>query len=94
MRTAATPTAHKLYGRIDTDLQAGTTLMFSVQAAFPVASFGGSKSIIVSTAGPLGFKNPFLAVAYIVVGCLSLLAAIAFAVRAACGTAPRGDLNL
>lgn len=93
MRTAATPTVQKLYGRIDTDLQAGTTLLFSVEAVFPVTSFGGSKSVVVSTAGLLGFKNPFLGMSYIAIGCLGLLAASAFAVRAACGTAPRGDLN-
>lgn len=45
MRTAALPQFRKLYGKIDTDIPAGTTLTFNVDAYFEVTSFGGKKSL-------------------------------------------------
>lgn len=45
MRTAALPQFRKLYGKINTDIPAGTTLTFKTDAYFEVASFGGKKSL-------------------------------------------------
>lgn len=42
---------------------------------YDVHRFDGSKTIILSTAGPLGGKNNFLAIAYIIVGILNLIIA-------------------
>jgi LEM3 (ligand-effect modulator 3) family / CDC50 family len=40
---------------------------------FNVTTFGGTKSILISTRTVMGGKNPFLGIAYIVVGGLCIL---------------------
>jgi len=48
-----------------------------------VKSFGGTKSLVLSTTSWLGGKNPFLGWAYIVVGILCVALAILFGVKEA-----------
>jgi len=52
--------------------------VFNVICNFEVSSFDGSKSIVISTLGEFGGKNPYLGVAYIVVGTVSLMFALLF----------------
>ncbi|GLD99175.1 hypothetical protein PINS_up007893 [Pythium insidiosum] len=78
MRTAGLPSFRKLYGRIDKDLEAGTKLQFLVSSNFLVKTFDGKKSLVISTTSWFGGRNPFLGVAYIVVGSLCMLLAILF----------------
>jgi LEM3 (ligand-effect modulator 3) family / CDC50 family len=47
---------------------------------FPVTEYGGTKSIIISTRTVMGGKNPFLGIAYIVVGGLCVLLGAIFTV--------------
>jgi hypothetical protein len=105
MRTAGLPSFRKLYGRIETDLVAGTKLQFLVssstfhvdvnvahgpsfeltcmamldaRADFVVNTFDGKKSLVISTTSWFGGRNPFLGIAYIVVGALCMVLAILF----------------
>src|SRR5690242_11627310 len=45
---------------------------------FPVQAYSGTKSILISTRTVMGGKNPFLGIAYIVVGGLCILLGAVF----------------
>mmetsp|Transcript_62166 Transcript_62166/g.85856 ORF Transcript_62166/g.85856 Transcript_62166/m.85856 type:complete len:91 (-) Transcript_62166:154-426(-) len=77
MRTAGLPNFRKLWGQIATKLTAGTKYV-EILDLYPVSSFNGKKSFVLSTTNMLGGKNYFLAVCYIVVGSLCLVFAIIF----------------
>ena len=47
---------------------------------FKVKQFSGTKTIYLSQTSILGGKNPFLGIAYIVVGCICLIMGIVFLV--------------
>jgi len=48
---------------------------------FPVSDFEGEKAFVVSTTSWLGGKNSFLGYAYIIVGIICVLLAIAFYIK-------------
>lgn len=79
MRTAAFPTFRKLYGRITQNVLAGN-YQFEVQYNYPVTAFGGKKRLILSTASFMGGKNPFLGIAYLVVGSCSFVVGVALCI--------------
>ncbi|KAJ3010814.1 UNVERIFIED_CONTAM: hypothetical protein HDU68_001960, partial [Siphonaria sp. JEL0065] len=80
MRPAGLPNFRKLWGRLDVDLLAGE---YTVQITnnFNVNTFGGTKSIVVSTVSILGGKNPFLGISYIVVGIVCWILGLLFLLR-------------
>lgn len=78
MRTAALPTFRKAWGKVDTDIKAGTRLMIYVEHNFPVKEFYGRKAFVMSTASVVGGRNAFLGIAYVVVGAACLIFAPIF----------------
>lgn len=78
MRTSGLPDFKKLWGKIEIDLEKDKTYYLSISNNYNVKSFEGHKKIIFSTSGPLGGKNDFLAIAFIVVGVICLIIAVIF----------------
>ncbi|CAN6309041.1 unnamed protein product [Urochloa humidicola] len=93
MRTAALPKFRKLYGVIEEDLRVDETISILIRNNYNTYTFGGKKSIVLSTASWLGGKNDFLGYAYIVTGSLSIFMSILFALIHAKYPRPQGDLN-
>jgi len=88
MRTAALPNFRKLYRKVmygkdgsfseSEGLKADYSYRLKIGYNFEVSQFQGTKSVIISTTSILGGKNPFLGIAYIVVGCICFLMGIIF----------------
>lgn len=78
MRTAALPTFRKLYGRIESDIQANDSVTVIIENNYNTYSFSGKKKLVLSTTTWIGGKNDFLGIAYITVGGLCLFLAISF----------------
>lgn len=87
MRTAALPTFRKLYGIVsktgeleknDINYLPGGKYYLTVFYNYPVHMFNGRKRFIISNTSWLGGKNHFLAIAYIVVGCICFLLSAVF----------------
>ncbi|KAJ1400127.1 CDC50/LEM3 family [Ochromonadaceae sp. CCMP2298] len=94
MRPAALPKFRKLYGEINRSFKKGDTLTFSVTANFEVDSFDGSKSLLISNLGEFGGRNPYMGVAYIVVGFISLMFALLFVLKQAIAPRAKADASL
>ena len=93
MRTAGLPYFRKLYGKIDTDIKAGDSMTFSVATNFEVSSFGGSKTLVLTTLAEFGGKNIALGSSYIVIGSISLFLGVLFAAKRCISPRPLGDIK-
>ncbi|KAJ3152355.1 hypothetical protein HDU86_005884 [Geranomyces michiganensis] len=75
LRAAGFPHFRKLWGRNEgSELPAGVYRV-DVIDRFVVKPFGGTKSIIYSTLGPVGSREGFLGKAFLTIGCLAAAAA-------------------
>jgi len=80
MRTAGLPTFSKLAQRNDTAPMATGHYRVDIYDNFDVKEYGGTKSIIISTRTVMGGKNPFLGIAYVIVGGICVLLGTIFTV--------------
>lgn len=85
MRTASFPSLRKLYGRIASSAEFSRVVprgeyFLEIHYRYPVAVFGGTKRLILSNASWMGSRNPFIAIAYVCVGCLCVALGLAFIV--------------
>lgn len=81
MRTAGLPTFSKLAMKNTTDAMPKGTYYVNITDNFNVKLYGGTKSIVISTTTVMGGKNPFLGIAYVVVGGLCVVLGTIFAIR-------------
>jgi hypothetical protein len=81
-RIAAFSTFPKLWGRTDKDAQlvAGELYTISVDANFPVSSFGGNKTLIIEQTMWLGGRNAFISTFLFSIGGIALLGTAVFLV--------------
>lgn len=80
MRTAGLPTFSKLYQRNDTRAMESGTYEIIVQDRFNVTAYDGTKSVLISTRTVMGGRNPFLGIAYVVVGGICIVLGVVFTV--------------
>lgn len=81
MRTAALPTFAKLKLRNDTAVMTSGRYLVEIGYNFPVLSYDGTKSMLITTRTVIGGKNPFLGIAYLVVAGLCLVLGLMFLVK-------------
>ncbi|EIM23603.1 transcription regulator [Wallemia mellicola CBS 633.66] len=94
MRPAAFPNFHKLYFRNDNDVMTTGTYEITAYMNYPVAMFGGKKSIVFSTVSWAGGRNPFLGICFIAVGAFCVFVGLIFTLRQLIKPRRVGDLTL
>ncbi|KAJ2001394.1 alkylphosphocholine resistance protein lem3 [Coemansia thaxteri] len=81
MRTAGLPTFRKLYMKNTADKMVSGIYEIAVTMNYDTRSFGGTKSIVLSTTSFIGGRNPVLGITFISVGGLCVLLGCIFAIR-------------
>ncbi len=95
MKLAPLGQFRKLWGVINTPLSAGDVVLIKVWNRYNSFGFNGEKSVVLSTTTWLGVFNPFLGIAFLVTGLVSIVIGGVFFV-AATFVRPRrlGDLSV
>ena len=94
MRTAGLPQFRKLYGIVDADMYEGEQLTFGIQTNFEVASFKGTKRIILTTLSDFGNQNFALGNTAIIIGSISMGMGIFFAIKQFFYPRATGDMRV
>jgi hypothetical protein len=81
MRIATRPNFRKLYGYIEQKIPEGTELSFRINLNYVVESFGGSKTLVISTNNVVGGKNPYLGPTFYYMGFFCMACGIIFATK-------------
>lgn len=93
MRTAGMPTFRKLYKRNDDEPLTPGRYTITIDDNYPVAMFGGTKSVILSTTSWTGGRNVELGVSHIAVAGLCFLIALLLAAKQLFKPRRVGDLS-
>lgn len=93
MRTAGLPTFSKLYRRNDTTPMPRGRYQINITDDFPTEMYGGTKSLVLTTRTVMGGRNPFLGIAYIVVGGVCVILGAIFTVAHLIKPRKLGDHN-
>jgi hypothetical protein len=96
MRPSVHSTVRKLYGVINQDIPAGSTVSVRVNNRYNTYDFGGKKYVVLSENSWVGGKNNFLGILMIVLGALALIIALSFFAAYHLGIVKRrrfGDLS-
>lgn len=91
MRTAALPSFYKLALKNETGELPNGTYTINIGLNYPVSSFGGTKSIVLTTNSIIGGRNMSLGVLYCIVAGISALFAIIFLVKVIIQPRTMGD---
>ncbi|KAI9836258.1 MAG: hypothetical protein M1819_001595 [Sarea resinae] len=91
MRTAGLPNFSKLALRNDNQTMSAGIYQVDVELNFPVTVYGGTKSIVISTRTVMGGKNPFLGIAYVVVGGICVVLGVLFTITSLIKPRKLGD---
>ncbi|EDO18741.1 hypothetical protein Kpol_1028p14 [Vanderwaltozyma polyspora DSM 70294] len=81
MRPAGLPTFHKLILKNDTAVIPQGQYVANIGLNYPVKSFGGTKSFVLTTNSIVGAKNNSLGILYLVVAGISVVFALIFLVK-------------
>ncbi|KAH7026200.1 ligand-effect modulator 3 family [Microdochium trichocladiopsis] len=78
MRTAGLPTFSKLYAKNENDVMKIGDYSIAILDNFRATEYAGTKSIVITTLSPMGGRNTFLGILWLVVGGFCILLAVIF----------------
>ncbi|KAI8987154.1 CDC50/LEM3 family [Pilobolus umbonatus] len=78
MRTSWYPTFRKLYSALREGVLEAGTYHVNVKLNYDITVYGGTKSIVLTGTSFLGDKNPFMGLAWLVMGCVCALLGVIF----------------
>ncbi|KAF9348222.1 hypothetical protein BGX26_000360 [Mortierella sp. AD094] len=81
MRLSGLPNFRKLYSKNENDDLTAGTYTIDIEMNYNVTAYGGTKQLVISTVSFMGGRNPFLGIAYVVVGSICVVLGIVFTAR-------------
>ncbi|KAI8087344.1 CDC50/LEM3 family [Thamnidium elegans] len=81
MHTAALPDFRKIWARNDQDTLNVGRWRVSIDLNFDTGIYDGQKWFVLSTTSPLGGRNPYMGIAYMAIGGISIFIGLVFTLR-------------